>query len=214
MRKVQEESILILTIKFVPEILIATIEPPPELEIIGDGRLIEAHVCRQKKIKLGYSKPTDISESIPFIHYDIHRQLMYKLRIYGLNAIFGLKIQISLGESMLTAVATGTAVYARALAIPLPLKVMRNLDVVDEEDEKLMEVQGKLMSISEANRKRIEDSLKLILEEESKPNTEMASVSSSSDESSDDDLAQSSLSTKKERHAAVVQIDDEADEDL
>lgn len=32
---------------------------------------------------------------------------MYKLRIYGLNAIYGLKIQISIGENLLTAVATG-----------------------------------------------------------------------------------------------------------
>jgi hypothetical protein len=48
--------------KFVPEVLLASIEPPPELDIIGDGMLIEAHVCRQKKIKLGYSKPTDVSE--------------------------------------------------------------------------------------------------------------------------------------------------------
>lgn len=114
-----------------PEVLLATIEPPIELEIIGEGMLIEAHVCRQKKIKLGYSKPTDVSESIPFIHYDIHRQLIYKLRIYGLNAVFNLKVQISLGEGLLTAVATGTAVYARSLAIPLPLKVMRNLDIID-----------------------------------------------------------------------------------
>jgi hypothetical protein len=52
-------------------------------------------VCRQKKAKIGESNATVVSESIPFAQYDIHRQLMYKLRIYGLNAVFGLKIQMS-----------------------------------------------------------------------------------------------------------------------
>jgi hypothetical protein len=150
---------------------------------------------------------------------------MYKLRIYGLNAIFGLKIQISLGESLLTAVATGTAggaivlilVYARALAIPLPLKVMRNLDVIDEEDEKLMEVQGKLMSISESNRKRIEEALKLIQDEELGPQIlDDNSDSSSSCSDSDDEIDQSlPINVAKQRdRTSVIQIDDEADEDL
>jgi hypothetical protein len=43
-----------------------------------------------------------VGESIPFAQYDIHRQLMYKLRVYGMNAIFGLKIKFSVGESILS----------------------------------------------------------------------------------------------------------------
>jgi antitoxin component of MazEF toxin-antitoxin module len=149
---------------------------------------------------------------------------MYKLRIYGLNAVFGLKIQISLGETLLTAVATGTAgksiltvVYARALAIPLPLKVMRNLDIIDEEDEKLMEVQRKLMSISEANRKRIEEALATIKDEEAETDESDRDSESSSSRSDSDDEEESQVNTStraRERTGVVVQIDDEADEDL
>lgn len=51
-------------------------------------------VCRPKKIKVGETRATMVSEAIPFAQYDLHRQLMYKLRIYGLNAVFGLRIQV------------------------------------------------------------------------------------------------------------------------
>ncbi|KAI8930309.1 hypothetical protein BC831DRAFT_502422 [Entophlyctis helioformis] len=148
--------------KYVPEVLLTTIEPPPELESIGKGVFIEALVCRQKKTRVGDTRAVATSESIPFAQYDIHRQLMYKLRLYGLNAIFGLRIQISVGENLMTAIATGTALYVRALPTPPALQVLRNLEVVDEEDEKLMDAQRKITLQSEANRKRIEEALRSV----------------------------------------------------
>jgi hypothetical protein len=36
--------------KYVPEILLASIELPPELDRVGNVSLIEAHVCRLKKV--------------------------------------------------------------------------------------------------------------------------------------------------------------------
>ncbi|KAI9332249.1 hypothetical protein BDR26DRAFT_921829 [Obelidium mucronatum] len=145
--------------KFVPEVILSTIEPPSELETIGKPVLVEAHVCRIKKSRAGESHAVIVSESMPFAQYDIHRQLLFKLRIHGLNAIFGLKIQYSIGESLMTAVATGTAVYLKALPPPPPLKLQRTLEVEDAEDRALVEDQIRIMKQSEDNRKAIEAAL-------------------------------------------------------
>ncbi|KAJ3224780.1 hypothetical protein HK099_007899 [Clydaea vesicula] len=72
---------------------------------------------------------------------------------------FGLKIQISVGENMITGVATGTSIFVKALPLPPSLKVLRNIDVVDEEDVKLLEVQKKIQIQSEQNRMKIESAL-------------------------------------------------------
>lgn len=103
--------------KFVPEILLTSIQPPADLECVGKGCLIEAHVCRPKKSKVGDSNATVVSECIPFIQYDIHSQLVHKLRILGFNSIFGLKIQLCVGENVITAVATGSALFLRGFLL-------------------------------------------------------------------------------------------------
>lgn len=157
-----------------------------------------------------------MSESIPFAQYDIHRQLMYKLRIYGLNAVFGLKIQFSIGEDLLTAVATGTAVYVEALPTPPALKVFRTLDVIDDEDKQLLETQRKLMIKSESNRRKIEECL---LEQHDAAVDTMADHMSDSDShsSSDEDVDHMATpvgQSRLQQRAMVVEIDDEQDEDL
>ena len=160
-----------------------------------------------------------VSESIPFAQYDIHRQLMYKLRIYSLNAVFGLKIQISVGEALMTAVATGTAVYVRSLPSPPALKVFRTLDVIDDEDKLLLETQRRLMEKSEINRKKIEAVFKIEAEKEVLPDgfEDQMSDSGSSESSEDDEAIGASMGVPQSRlqqRAMVVEIDDEQDEDL
>lgn len=142
--------------RYVPEILLCNIEPPVELQTIGEGYYVEAHVCRPKKRKDGESNATIVGEILPFIEYDIHRQLLYKLRIQGLNAIFGLQIQLAIGESLIVAVASGTATFLAALPPPPPLMISRNLDVLDAEDRQFMDIQRRIMELSEENRRRIE----------------------------------------------------------
>lgn len=144
--------------RYVPEILITNVEPLPELETIGQGYYLEAHICRPKKRKDGESNATIVSDTLPFIEYDIHRQLLYKLRIQGLNAIFGLQVQLTIGESLIIAVASGTATYLSALPAPPPLRITRNLDIIDAEDRQLYEIQRRIMERSEENRTRIEAS--------------------------------------------------------
>lgn len=142
--------------KNVPEILFTTIQPPTELSIIGDGSFIEAHICRRKKKKEGETNASIVGDILPFVEYDIHRQLLYKLRIQGLNSIFGLKISLAISDSLIVAVASGTAVFLSALPLPPPLRIARNLDVVDAEDMQFLEMQKKIMALSDKNREIVE----------------------------------------------------------
>ncbi|KAJ2000713.1 hypothetical protein GGI04_004043, partial [Coemansia thaxteri] len=104
----------------------------------------------------GEAYAAHISDALPFIHYDLHRQLLYKLSVHGMNAIFGLKYQFSIGEDMVIAVATGTAVYVTGLPTPGPLHIKRNIDVLDDEDRSFMRIQDRIMRLSIANRRRLD----------------------------------------------------------
>jgi len=44
-------------------------------------------------------------QSLPFVEYELHKQLVNKLKIKGMNSLFRLKIQISVGVTQLIAVA-------------------------------------------------------------------------------------------------------------
>lgn len=63
----------------------------------------------------GESLATAVSEAIPFLEYDLHRQLVYKLKVQGMNALFGLRFQLTVGDSLIVALATGTAVCVENL---------------------------------------------------------------------------------------------------
>lgn len=116
----------------VPDILFMTIEPPPNLQITGMGCLIQARVCRSKRDSKGEYCAKEISDvskatttqlcltnctncglilhftlfqSLPFLEYELHRQLLSKLKVKGMNALFGLTVQISVGDNMLVAIA-------------------------------------------------------------------------------------------------------------
>lgn len=104
---------------YVGEILMATIEPCQDASLTNVGSVIQARVCRKYKAAEGKeSNAILISEMIPFLDYEMHQQLYFKMRISGANAIFGLHMQVNLGPSMITAIATGTAVYLHGLPMP------------------------------------------------------------------------------------------------
>eukprot|EP00466_Bigelowiella_natans_P007882 jgi/Bigna1/71479/fgenesh1_pg.15_\ len=104
--------------------------------ILRDSRqLVEARVCRHLSKLQGEPMAMQVSENILFIQYDLYRQLIYKLRVLGLNAAFGLTVKLSLGENLITAVATATGCYVTALPPPAVLRISRNIEVKDEEDE-------------------------------------------------------------------------------
>ncbi|ORX81722.1 hypothetical protein BCR32DRAFT_268098 [Anaeromyces robustus] len=222
--------------KFVPEVLLLTIEPPSDIETIGPGHLIEAQVCRHKKRKDGESNAAQVSDALPFIQYDLHRQLLYKMQIYGVNSIFGLKFNITIGESMLIATAVGTGLFLYALPIPSPLKISRTLPLTerDTKDGKLYELQQKIVQTCEKNLNNIEQliqeykslqhsdvknidtsiSNQYILEEpidESKMLDNNNDDNSSSSSSSDTD---SDFESDRIQSKITVQIVDDIDEEL
>ncbi|KAJ1910193.1 hypothetical protein IWQ60_010786, partial [Tieghemiomyces parasiticus] len=140
----------------VPDLLLSTTEVPPELEIVDLGCLIEAHVCRPSRLEGADEAAAAISDALPFVEYDLHRQLVYKLKVLGMNAIFNLQFTLAIGEEWIVALATGTAFYVAALPTPPPLRISRNIDVVDEEDRRFLAIQGKITALSAANRERLD----------------------------------------------------------
>jgi uncharacterized protein YbjQ (UPF0145 family) len=104
--------------KYVPEMLLSTCEPPPELPVIGTGRLIQVRAARTRKHSIGESNAVSVSALLPFLEYELHSQLVYKLKVFGMNAVFGLQYELSIGDNMVVAVATGTATYVEALPPP------------------------------------------------------------------------------------------------
>ncbi|KAM8819991.1 C2 domain-containing protein 5 [Eudromia elegans] len=102
----------------VPDVLFTTIDLPVEAIVIGKGCLIQARLCRLKKKAQAEANATSISNLLPFMEYEVHTQLMNKLKLRGMNALFGLRIQISVGENMLMGLASATGVYLAALPTP------------------------------------------------------------------------------------------------
>ncbi|XP_031716196.1 C2 domain-containing protein 5 isoform X14 [Anarrhichthys ocellatus] len=102
----------------VPDVLFTTIDLPPEAAVTGKGCLIQARLCRLKKKAQGEVNATAISNLLPFMEYELHTQLMNKLKLRSMNSLFGLHIQISVGENMLLGLASATGVYLTALPAP------------------------------------------------------------------------------------------------
>ncbi|XP_035167246.1 C2 domain-containing protein 5 isoform X5 [Oxyura jamaicensis] len=102
----------------VPDVLFTTIDLPIEAAVIGKGCLIQARLCRLKKKAQAEANATSISNLLPFMEYEVHTQLMNKLKLRGMNALFGLRIQITVGENMLMGLASATGVYLAALPTP------------------------------------------------------------------------------------------------
>eukprot|EP00965_Chrysotila_dentata_P003820 124927-Pleurochrysis_carterae.AAC.1 len=81
------------------------------------------------------------SQALPFLEYDLHRQLQHKLKIHGKNALFGLRLSVSVGETLMIASAEATGVCVASLPLTPPLRIRRNLEVLDEEDKQLVAMQ-------------------------------------------------------------------------
>ncbi|XP_036615593.1 C2 domain-containing protein 5 isoform X8 [Trichosurus vulpecula] len=102
----------------VPDVLFTTIDLPTDATVVGKGCLIQARLCRLKKKAQAEANATAISNLLPFMEYEVHTQLMNKLKLKGMNALFGLRIQITVGENMLMGLASATGVYLTALPTP------------------------------------------------------------------------------------------------
>jgi uncharacterized coiled-coil protein SlyX len=91
--------------KWVPEVILATVEVPDRLPIRGSGVFIQARVCRSRPKAVGETDALAVSEALPFLEYDLARQLMLKLKVLGRNAAFSLKTEVDVGRQLI--VSTG-----------------------------------------------------------------------------------------------------------
>jgi len=68
-------------------------------------------------------------QSLPFVEYELHKQLVNKLKIKGMNSLFRLKIQISVGLTQLVAIAVSRLLllYHQHIDFPLLLKILKVL---------------------------------------------------------------------------------------
>lgn len=134
----------------VPDVLLCTIEIPEILQVNGRGVLIQAHACRSKRDLKGESNAKEMSDALPFLEIELHKLLINKLKMRGMNAIFGLKVSVAVGERMLALVATGTAVYLSALPPPSVPKIVAGNSWADT--DKLNELQKSIYDTVERNR--------------------------------------------------------------
>jgi len=109
----------------VPNVLFLTIQPIPELLTIGKGCFIKALVTRSYKKSNIETTARIISDCLPFIEYELHRQLINKLKINGMNTLYGLKIQISIGENLIIGIAEATGCFTACLPQSELVKVTR-----------------------------------------------------------------------------------------
>jgi hypothetical protein len=141
--------------KWVPEVVLATCEPPTRLPIRGSGVFIQARVCRTRSPAAGESDALAVSEALPFLEYELARQLMLKLKVLGRNAAFGLKSEVDVGRQLIVSTVTATALYCTAMPAPRVLEISRTIAVQDEEDHQLVKLQKQIEKISARNRQRL-----------------------------------------------------------
>ncbi|XP_078091423.1 C2 domain-containing protein 5 isoform X3 [Mustelus asterias] len=201
----------------VPDVLFTTIEPPLEAAVTGKGCLIQARLCRQKKKTQGEANATAISNLLPFMEYELHTQLMNKLKLRGMNALFGLRIQITVGESMLMGLASATGVYLTALPSPGGIQIAGKTPNDSSYEQHISNIQKKINDMIIKNREVYEINPPEILEEllgSPIPETRQRSRLFRSQSESSDDVSELDLSHGK-KDAFVLEIDDaDAVEDI
>lgn len=134
----------------VPDVLFTTIELPENIPMTGRGIFLQATVCKSKRDLRGELNAKEISDCLPFLEYELHSLLLNKLKVKGMNAIFGLKVQVSVGERLVIGMAVGTAVYLTALPTPSVPKIASGNSWHNE--EQLAEIQKTLIETVRKNR--------------------------------------------------------------
>ncbi|XP_067860821.1 C2 domain-containing protein 5 isoform X10 [Heptranchias perlo] len=201
----------------VPDVLFATVEPPLEAAVTGKGCLIQARLCRQKKKTQGEANATAISNLLPFMEYELHTQLMNKLKLRGMNALFGLRIQITVGENMLMGLASATGLYLTALPSPGGIQIAGKTPSDSSYEQHISNMQKKINDMIIKNREIYEINPPEILEEllgSPIPESRQRSRLFRSHSESSDDVSELDLSHGK-KDAFVLEIDDaDAVEDI
>lgn len=204
--------------RHVPQVILATVDPPPDLDMLPPKptAMVEAVVCKQLGSVVSGSVnlkrlANAVSLCLPFVEYELHRQLVYKLRVIGCNAVFGLNFEFRVtADHCFVALAQGTACFLSALPQPPVLRFMDKREGSREDEQRLMmESSNRHSQYEELIRAHPRLGPDAVSTDSSLSATSSSSSSSSSSttssSSSEDDLASA---------MALVQVDDEADEDV
>lgn len=194
----------------VPDVLFTTIDLPSDAPVVGKGCLIQARLCRLKKKAQTEANATAISNLLPFMEYELHTQLMNKLKLKGMNSLFGLRIQITVGETMLLGLASATGVYLSALPSPGGIQIAGKTPSDGSYEQHVSHMQKKINETIARNKELYEINPPEILDEavgspipEPRQRTRLLrSQSESSDEVIELDLSHG------KKDAFVLEIDD------
>ncbi|XP_078192185.1 C2 domain-containing protein 5 isoform X34 [Callithrix jacchus] len=194
----------------VPDVLFTTIDLPTDATVIGKGCLIQARLCRLKKKAQAEANATAISNLLPFMEYEVHTQLMNKLKLKGMNALFGLRIQITVGENMLMGLASATGVYLAALPTPGGIQIAGKTPNDGSYEQHISHMQKKINDTIAKNKELYEISPPEISEEiigSPIPEPRQRSRLLRSQSESSDEVTELDLSHGK-KDAFVLEIDD------
>ncbi|XP_007449437.1 PREDICTED: C2 domain-containing protein 5 isoform X1 [Lipotes vexillifer] len=194
----------------VPDVLFTTIDLPMDAAVIGKGCLIQARLCRLKKKAQAEANATAISNLLPFMEYEVHTQLMNKLKLKGMNALFGLRIQISVGENMLMGLASATGVYLAALPTPGGIQIAGKTPNDGSYEQHISHMQKKINDTIAKNKELYEINPPEICEEiigSPIPEPRQRSRLLRSQSESSDEVTELDLSHGK-KDAFVLEIDD------
>ncbi|AWP08534.1 putative C2 domain-containing protein 5 [Scophthalmus maximus] len=201
----------------VPDVLFTTIDMPHEAAVTGKGCLIQARLCRLKKKAQGEVNATAISNLLPFMEYELHTQLMNKLKLRSMNALFGLHIQISVGENMLLGLASATGVYLTALPAPGGIQIAGKAPSDLSNDHHILTIQKRINDTISKNKELYQINPPELVEEvvgSPIPEPRQRSRLFRSHSESSDELSELDLSHGK-KDAFVLEIDDtDAVEDI
>ncbi|KAJ8667412.1 hypothetical protein QAD02_009075 [Eretmocerus hayati] len=185
----------------VPDVMFSTVELPEGIPMTGRGCLIQATICKAKKDLRGELHAKEVSDCLPFLEYELHSLLLNKLRVRGMNAVFGIRSQLSIGERFIVGVIVGTAVYLTALPPPSPPQIARGNSWHDE--DQIAEMQKCLL---DTVRKNVEFY-------QLKPLPELENGRSTSDtDESEDELPELDLGIGM-KDVCVLEVDDVEDLD-
>lgn len=164
---------------------------------------IAATICKCKKDLRGELNAKEISDCLPFLEYELHSLLLNKLKVKGMNAIFGLKVQVSIGERLIVGMAVGTAVFLTALPAPsLPKIASGNLW---HNEDQLQEIQKSLLETFKKNKEFFQ--LKQIIDVENGKQPTASDTDESDEDMPDMDLGIGPKDT------CVLEVDDVEDMD-
>ncbi|RUS91136.1 hypothetical protein EGW08_001049 [Elysia chlorotica] len=198
--------------KNVPEVLFTTVDPPSDMPIWSKGSLVQARICRGRsnKNKSSEQSAREVSDTLPFIEYEVHNQLINKLKIRGLNSLFGLKIHVVLGENMIVAVGTATGAYLGPLPMP-PQPVISTEVATAHDSQDLITLQKRITRTVQMHRERL--NFEIVerqgdISPHSRPPTD--------DESDDDENDEGNffLEKTKDKNTFVLVIDDVKDDSV